>query len=225
MIIIQDVWYDWGFSDNIIKYCIDNNIQYLIMNKDDINGRDFNDILFCNSEIIYQMKPELYYDTYDSRFKSLFKRDIVRFNLNDIIFTEPFFMKPIKDKLFDGVIINDENELIKYKTLYNNSDVYLCNVINIISEYRILIGNNKIYGIGLIDGLELEIDDFFLNQIIISDYLCIDIGYNNDIGWFIVEINPPFSLEEYNIDMEKYINFCEDSLKSLLVSTKIINLI
>jgi len=45
----------------------------------------------------------------------------------------------------------------------------------------------------------------------LNNFRCIDIGMNQSNQWFIVEINPPFSLDNHTIDMNQYIEFCIDS--------------
>jgi len=81
-------------------------------------------------------------------------------------------------------------------------------------EYRLFIGNHQLYGIGFQKG-DKNISNYndFIKQILeISDgFYAIDIGYDND--WSIVEINPPFSLDDYGISMHNYVRYAIDFYK------------
>jgi hypothetical protein len=49
---------------------------------------------------------------------------------------------------------------------------------------------------------------------ITDDFKCIDIGLvqnGDNYDWCVVEINPPFSLDDYDIPFEEYIQFCIDA--------------
>jgi hypothetical protein len=67
-----------------------------------------------------------------------------------------------------------------------------------------------------IDNTYLD-DTQFINDLINltgEKFRCIDIcliKQNNQLKWGIVEINPPFSLDDYEILFENYIDFCIDS--------------
>ena len=41
-------------------------------------------------------------------------------------------------------------------------------------------------------------------------FLCVDVGCRNGV-WDVVEVNPPFALEQYTIDVNVYIDFCQDA--------------
>ena len=47
----------------------------------------------------------------------------------------------------------------------------------------------------------MPMDDIFISNIleITNEFLCVDIGYTLESGWVIIEINPPYSLELYEI--------------------------
>ena len=209
MIIISKVWYDWEESIEIIEYCEKNNLEYQIKEDNEISQMTGDHVYFCN----YDVRKYSVVDTYDEKYNKFYKRMIGRYNVNDLIFIDKFFMKPIDDKIFDGIIIDSDKMLNEYKQIYKNINVYMSEYINIKSEYRLLIGDNKLYDSCLIKGEEICLDNNFIQELldITENYLCIDIGYNNE--WFIVEINPPFSIEQYDININSYMQFCIDSSK------------
>ena len=45
-------------------------------------------------------------------------------------------------------------------------------------------------------------------------YRCVDIGFvviADTKRWVMIEVNPPFSLDDYNITLKKYMDFCVDA--------------
>ena len=62
---------------------------------------------------------------------------------------------------------------------------------------------------------EIQLNEDFIKEIVqkTNDFLCIDIGFNDEIGWFIVEINTPYSIDQYDIHINDYMKFCIDSFK------------
>lgn len=44
-----------------------------------------------------------------------------------------------------------------------------------------------------------------------SEFKCIDIGFIDTNKWLIVEINPMYSLDDYEMNITDYMNFCVDS--------------
>ena len=207
-IIIQDIWHEWEQDIEIIDYCKENNLEYSILNKDEIL-KTKGSVLFCNVDIISCLFNIP--DTYDIKYNNFYKRKIERSKINDLIFKEKFFIKPVIDKLFDGIVINSIEEL----NIYKDIEVYTSEYINIISEYRLLIGRNKLYGYSIMKSNEIQLNEDFIKEIVqkTNDFLCIDIGFNDEIGWFIVEINTPYSIDQYDIHINDYMKFCIDSFK------------
>ena len=97
-IIIQDIWHEWEQDIEIIDYCKENNLEYSILNKDEIL-KTKGSVLFCNVDIISCLFNIP--DTYDIKYNNFYKRKIERSKINDLIFKEKFFIKPVIDKLFD----------------------------------------------------------------------------------------------------------------------------
>ena len=59
-------------------------------------------------------------------------------------------------------------------------------------------------------------DKIFITKLIEltnENFRCIDIGFTNK--WIIVEINHPYSLDDYEIPIENYMEFCINSFKKI----------
>lgn len=87
---------------------------------------------------------------------------------------------------------------------------------------RLLIGNGKLYGHGHIckaktDLYLKEMDIQKLIDLTGDSYRCIDIGLvmKPTYKWMIVEINPPFSLDDHQIPLNNYMEFCIDACSYL----------
>lgn len=171
-------------------------------------------------------------DTYDHTFNQFYKRPIEIINLaalrfNHLANRDARFIKPVGNiKLFDGQVVldcDDLDELFNLNPDLNyDTQVYSCPPIEIKGELRLLIGAGRLYGHGQISETNPANNDYllpggFVDQLcaIAGDrYLCIDIGWVPKLGsWIIVEINPPFALDDYDIPLPDYTRFTEDVFK------------
>lgn len=179
-------------------------------------------------------------NTYDPAFAKFFKREIEIITL-DILRDkylandESRFIKPLgNSKSFNGQVIDDFGDLDKlfdeHPELSPTTRVYSAPVIDIQGEIRLLIGSGHLYGSGQIsvanppnkDYLELSTSSIggvsntsVLDKLITATgdrFLCVDIGWVPELErWVVVEINPPFSLEDYDIPLTDYLRFTEDA--------------
>lgn len=221
--LLQNTWLEFGDADDIMNYCNKNNYNIEILNETQLVQKPnfFEYIYFCDTCVVYNqlLKNNLLRlcpDTYDYDFYELFKRNIIKVMLYDVKYVEPFFIKPVKNtKIFSGHIVYDKLQLKSLQSC-NNVEVYISNIINIVGEYRLLIGNNKLYGSSFMKG---AYDENYLKKINIDKiielvgiaFMCVDIGILTNGEFIVVEINLPYSLDDYDIEFEKYINFCIDS--------------
>ena len=244
--ILEDTWtYETNYNaiisnseaDDIINYAKINNIECKILSVRELYEYDSNDFLkcifFCNTDIVqYHLfkinRMDLVPNTYDIRFAELFNRHIETMSLAE--FDKKYkgikkFIKPYdNNKDFDGRLISNILDFESYGIPIPDLDkqIYCADPIIFLSEVRLLIGNNQLYGHGHI--CKNRIDNYldnkqFIQQIINlsnGDYLCVDIGFVfddklNKFHWIIIEINPPFSLDDYDIRFDDYIRFCIDA--------------
>lgn len=226
IVLLEDSWK----ADDIKKY-YEEVCELSQENLYNLDSKLFiNSIYFCCTDIVQYHLNKLGIegivpDTYDNTFKDLFKRniEIIEFcKLGEYMKSknvDNIFIKPyLNNKTFDGQIYYDNDRFVGQ--LPNDNDkIYVSEKVIFLSEYRLLIGNNKLYGFGFMQGLYPDIKvssiNKFIDEIISKTdcrYLCIDIGYIKEIKkWAIVELNPPFSLDDYNIPLNDYINFCTDA--------------
>lgn len=218
-IIIEEEWY----ADDIINFCFINQIEYEVLSQKVINDIEpykfLKMISFCSTHIIQKNLKAiglsyLIPDTYPNLFEAFYKRKIFKMTFQDLKKKEyPYFIKSIdNDKSIDGTIITNQDDLINLGIKEKNCKIYVSEIVNFSVEYRLLIGNNKLYGIGFQKGNKLiDINYEFINQLLKltkNKFFCIDIGYIIEKKeWAIVEVNPPFALDDYDIPLENYMNF------------------
>ena len=232
IIYLEDSWFE--DADDIILYAKKNN--YILIKKTYQELLDFNSLTFfdnlclCNTEIIQHHlkklgKTNIIPDTYESNYEQFFCRNIEKMPFGE--FKNKYlgatkFIKPSgNNKSFDGRLVKDLSDFTDFCIDIPDDDleIYVIDPIKIISEVRLLIGNNKLYGHGFISS---QNDISYLTSNIIKNLIvftgekfrCIDIGLveiNNTKKWIVIEVNPPFSLNNYDIDLDNYFNFCIDS--------------
>jgi hypothetical protein len=243
---LEDTWTTDGDADDIMEYVEQNEekIQLIILTVEQLMEMDsqifINGTYFCNTDIVQHHLKKLDIshstvpDTYDMVYSELYLREIEKMKFTDFI--EKYegisrFIKPfLNNKDFDGRVISSVYDFNDYCIPIPKLDqyVYSCEPVVFISEVRLLIGNNQLYGHG---HMCKNKNDTYLNdtRLITSlieltghQYRCIDIGLKYDhktksSRWCIVEINPPFSLDDYTIPFADYIRFCIDACKSINV--------
>ena len=236
--IIENTWTIDGEANDIINYTNNNKIECKILSVDELYEYDSinfikNCVYFCNTDIVqYHLKKinktNVIPNTYDEKFNNFYMRNIETMTVQE--FDNKYkniekFIKPYNNnKEFDGRVITNMSdfELYGVKIPNLNTKIYCCDPIIFLSEVRLLIGSNKLYGHGHICKNKIDTylsDKNLINQIITAtngEYYCIDIGLakiNNVFQWIIIEINPPFSLDDHEIQFNDYINFCIDACK------------
>ena len=176
-------------------------------------------------------------DCYPLEFETLYNRHIRKIkleNLNEI--QKPYFVKPFENnKSFDArkIYNNDNHEYLLQDLVelnFTQEDfLYVCDIVEFINEFRLFIGNQKIYGI--IESTDILINSKksvsikppqeFLDKVLqlnTFDFCVIDVGiinFNGSHVWSIVEVNPPFALSSYEWPIEDYYNYCKDAFNYL----------
>ena len=191
--------------------------------------------------------PDTYESVYYEYFKRKITKTNMKCLENVLLQDKSVFIKPVgNNKRFDGRVVSSVSDIeelmsdcdissvengncalsthvgfedkIPLHTFDNINEVYVCNVIELVSESRLLIGNGRLYGYGHI----CKTKNFsFLSQMDINkiieisgdNFRCIDVGLTKNGEWVIVEINPPFSLDDYEIPLDMYMNFCIGACK------------
>ena len=237
--VIQDTWNE---EDDIelLNYVADKNLKTKYLSEKEILNTNITniDVLFCDTDIIQKkIKSELIPNCYPLQFKTLYNRNIQKIkleNLNDI--QKPYFVKPFENnKSFDARrIYNDENhkyllEDLSELNFKENDYLYICTIVEFVNEFRLFIGNNKIYGV--VESTDILINskksvsikppEEFLDKILqlnTFNFCVIDIGiinFNGSHEWSIVEVNPPFALSSYEWPIDSYYKYCKDAFNYL----------
>lgn len=187
-----------------------------------------------------QIIPKLIPNTYDREFIRFFAREIEIITMDTLrdkylAQDDARFIKPLgNSKSFNGQVIYDYDDLNKLfaenPQLSPTTRIYSAPVIDIQGELRLLIGQGRLYGRGQISIADPPNHDYlipapkkgtnitgqsFLDKLIAATgdrFLCVDIGWVPELDrWVVVEINPAFSLEDYDIPLADYLAFTEDA--------------
>ena len=227
--LIEEEWE----ADDIVQFCANHQIPYQVLTQKEIMMMDTNDFFagpfFCSTHIIQAKLKEknlnhLIPDTYPSLFNQFYKRSITKCVYENLYMYEyPYFIKSAgNDKLIDGTVVNNAEDLanlwIDNQVLpYSNLELYISDVVKFNVEYRLFIGNNQVYAIGYQKGdrsIKLNSGRDFVDELLKvckKDFYCIDVGYIGSMNeWAIVEVNPPFALDDYDILIDDYIQYNVD---------------
>lgn len=232
-VLLEDSWQ----AQDIVDYCAQNAIRCDVVSANvlkQMKARDFlKQTYFCSTEIVQQHLQTVGHedfvpDTYEKAYDQFFCRPILRSTLKEVDFTGgPRFVKPVGNcKEFEGTVIASLSDFIVCPSLF--CDVYNTAPIYFVSEYRLLIGNGRLYGLGhMCKALVEQMDacaadglDQIAQELVIATgngFRCIDVGLAektmsaSSAKWIVVEINPPFSLDDYGIPLPQYMSFCIDA--------------
>jgi len=199
-----------------------------------VNPKNY-DVIFADTSIIQEVlgkfNKSVDYNSYHPMFITLFKRKIEVVDHSQLLNCEkPFFVKPYDNyKSFEAVIVETEKDI----NLIPKSDqkYYKCQFVKFVNEFRLFVSPGKYEIIESSDFIissskikRTDVDQKFIEDILkvnTFDYVIIDIGcIEISVGvfeWVIVEINPPYSLTSYNLDIEIYYNYCVNAWKNLII--------
>lgn len=220
---MQDTWCYDDDDYELHDYLIKNNIYYEILPREDILALPLENIrvIYADTDIINKITNYTPPDTYPSVFNEFYKRRIVKSTIKKCkLFTFPFFIKPISNnKLFTGKVVYNKKDLKEYD---DNLLVYVCDYVKYKNEYRIFIENYKAvysvetshYLLNTKDIESIEPPRSFVKKVVNSNiypYVIIDIGMIDTGEWTVVEVNPPYSISSYGIDIEDYFRYCQNA--------------
>lgn len=237
--VIQDTWNEEDDME-LLNYVADKNFKTKYLSENEILNTNISniDVLFCDTDIIQKkIKSELVPNCYPLQFEALYNRDIQKIKLKNLNYIQkPYFVKPYENnKSFDARrIYNNDNQEYLLQDLselnFTQEDLlYVCAVVEFINEFRLFIGNGKIYGIVestdiLINSkksISIKPPQDFLDKILqlnTFNFCVIDVGIINFNGshiWSIVEVNPPFALSSYDWPIDSYYKYCKDAFNFL----------
>lgn len=215
----------WEAKD-IEHYCEAHDIPYFIITEENATTYDtlafLASVPFCSTTVVQHHltmagMASCIPDTYETTYAAQFKRTIERQRFGALpTLTTPVFLKPCGNtKTFDGQIYYDHERFLG-PLPGPNDEVYVCPVVTFTTEYRLFIGNQTLFGVGHHSGAVVpHLPDAWIAEIVAltKTYRCIDIGFGHHAPapagtWMIVEINPPFSLDDCGVPIDAYMSFC-----------------
>lgn len=141
----------------------------------------------------------------------------VRKSTINAIYNDPdswnVFVKPIRNKAFKGRVIKSTHDLIGCGTCGDDTEVYISDVVNFISEYRVFVRYGQILDMRHYGGMW----DVFPDPAVIKDCIdsfidspkayAVDFGVTDDGRTLLVEVNTTCSIGSYGLDAIKYAKF------------------
>ena len=136
----------------------------------------------------------------------------IRFTrLKDIMQEEmPFFIKPLEEKIADGIIVRSQDDLADYRHLPPETPVIYSEAVPFLSEWRCFIRYSRILGIRHYKGDCTIRCNTELIRSALAAYpnspagFALDFGVTEDRRTLLVEMNDGFSIGCYGLPDEQY---------------------
>lgn len=147
---------------------------------------------------------------YPSQLKKYLQRNIIKVSLKDLPQNYPFFVKPTSVKTFSGRVINTFRDLIGIQDV----ELYYTNtILDIVSEYRCFVLNNKIIGVKHYKGNPYKALNESTILSMLKDFTdspnaySLDIGITRDNKNVLIECNNAYSSGNYGLSDLMYAQF------------------
>jgi hypothetical protein len=129
-----------------------------------------------------------------------------KFNDDEI----PVFVKPIKPKEFNGVVLKSMLDLLPIYTKKDDVPVYVSDPIDIVSEFRVYVMEGEILAVKHYYGEWQIIPDIKFVEEVVRNYKPSPVAYGVDVGVtnngqnFVIEANDGCNLGNYGLDSIHY---------------------
>ncbi len=154
------------------------------------------------------------FDCYPEVLSNFYVRTIKRSTLGEVRSqfhkdSLSVFVKPIKPKVFTGVVLESLLNLIPIANVPDETPVYVCDPMKIDSEFRVYVHDGDILGVKHYYGdWSLAPEKFFVEEVV-KAYKPSPIAYGVDIGvnedlQFVIEANDGCNLGNYGLDSIHY---------------------
>lgn len=154
------------------------------------------------------------FDCYPEVLSNFYVRNIRKSTLGEVrnqfhTDSKKVFVKPIKPKVFTGVVLESLLNLIPIARVPDETPVYVCEPMKIDSEYRVYVHDGDILGVKHYYGdWSLSPEKFFVEEVVKSYKPSpvaygVDIGVNEDLQ-FVIEANDGCNLGNYGLDSIHY---------------------
>jgi len=147
---------------------------------------------------------------YPPQLKSYFSREIEIIKLKDLykIKTKKF-VKPIKPKHFQAFTTENRDNLSKLMGFDDDEQIYVCDIVNFESEWRVYVQNNQIKVICNYKGNPTSFPNTRVIENMIYDFqgpccYVLDVGILYNSNTALVEFNDFYSIGNYGLFPEIY---------------------
>ena len=147
----------------------------------------------------------------------------------------PYWVKPSDDnQTFDARVVNSKQlrDYVLRRIPDHNKPIYYSEKLVLISEFRIFVADNKLYCVvdttqynrqlreGITDTNHIfsEPDtqydlpsQVYIDEILAHNpypYCVIDVAMSIDCIWYLIDVNPPFSVKRHGMPLGKYTEYC-----------------
>lgn len=164
------------------------------------------------------------YIGYPESLKKYLHRDIKITKYNEINDEYPYFVKPKNGvKLFTGSLIENDREYRILKNFWkvnDDTELYLSEPIDIISEYRCFVHKGELKGIQYYAGDFRQFPSINVIEEMIKNYENPYISYTLDVGLIekhghglfttLIEVNDMWAIGSYGFDAKTYVRMTID---------------
>ena len=147
----------------------------------------------------------------------------------------PLFIKPKNDvKLFTGMVLENkksyDNSKLFYPEITDELEIYVSEVLDIVSEYRCFVHKGKLVGIKHYDGDFTKFIDTEFVEDVISNFEDSPVSYTVDVGYYeerfengelatygtcLIEINDFWAIGGYGLDGKTYVRMLIDRFQEI----------
>jgi hypothetical protein len=222
-------------ADDVKEECARLEIPCVEMSEEELRALDTSRFIYstflCDMGIVLaQLRKagmaHLIPDKYPPEFAPFYRRFIQEKRLGLLQASDlPMFVKPRgHHQTSDGMIIRSMDQLpLPHMT---NTLCYTAEVVDFGAKYRLFVGKNRIYGTGLlVAGKEPEDNgeslSAFTDCVVKQScgYYAVDVAYlETQNTWAVVEVNPPFAMDDCGVDIQSYMQFCIDTCENIRAS-------
>ena len=178
--------------------------------------------------------------TYPNSLQNLLKRSVKQRILKTISVSDlPIFIKPVSnDKSFDGRVVQDMPGLASLREEAGDGEclVWVAEKVCFLVEHRLFVGGGELYGTGRIQGKGDAVPpESFVREVLaccgVDVFWAVDVGLMTPLPgtgeggggnrgqeegseeecWAVVEVNPPFALDDHGLAIEPYCRYCRDA--------------
>lgn len=155
-------------------------------------------------------------------------RDVVKMKLSDVINCYgggEIFIKPTMTKLFDGILVTKKTDF-NYLKGFEDEIVWVSDKMNIDSEWRVFVHDDKIVHWSNYSGDFTKIPDYAHVKILVKYYTqqydnaprsyTIDVAVLKDGKTDVVEFNDFWAIGSYGLDSMKYAEMLRDRYEEIV---------